>query len=164
MGHTLTVDQQLKLCAPFTDQEIKSVMFSTPNTKSAGLDGFSSSFFKPTWHITGDLVRGIIEHFFQTGQMLGFLGETKRVLIPKVSNPTHAKEFRPISYCNVVYKCVAKLLCMRLKEVLPYLIHQNQGVFVKEMELLFNILICQDIAIGYSRKGISPRCIMKIDL
>jgi len=28
----------------------------------------------------------------------------------------------------------------------------------------FNILICQDIARGYSRKGISPRCIMKIDL
>jgi len=27
-SNTLIVEQQLKLCAPFTDQEIKSVMFS----------------------------------------------------------------------------------------------------------------------------------------
>ena len=74
--------------------------------------------------------------------MLGFLGETKLVLLPKTPNPTHAKEFRQISCCNVIYKCIAKLLCVRLKEVLPHLIHQNQGVFVKEMELLLNILIC----------------------
>ena len=36
--------------------------------------------------------------------------------------------------------------------------------FVKDQELLFNVLICQDIVRGYARKGISPRCIMKIDL
>jgi len=59
--------------------------------------------------------------------MLGFLGETKLALIPKVSNPTQAKEFRPIYCYDVIYKCVAKLLSIRLKEVLPYLIRQYQG-------------------------------------
>jgi len=96
--------------------------------------------------------------------MSSFLGETKLVLIPKTPNPTSANDFRPILCCNVIYKCIAKLLCLRLKEVLPHLIHQNQGAFVKGRELLFNILMCQDIVRGYSRKGISPRCIMKIDL
>ncbi|KAJ8419799.1 hypothetical protein Cgig2_030528 [Carnegiea gigantea] len=151
IGNTLTVEQQLKLCAPFTDQEIKSVMFLIPNTKSLGPDGFCSGFFKATWHITGELLRGIIHHFSIIGLMLSFLGETKLVLLPKVLNPTQVKEFRPISCCNVIYKCIAKLLCTRLKEVLPHLIHQYQGAFVKERELLFNIFICQDIAKGYSR-------------
>jgi len=48
IGNTLAVEQQLKLCAPFTDQEIKSVMFSIPNTKSPSPDGFNSGFFKAT--------------------------------------------------------------------------------------------------------------------
>ena len=92
------------------------------------------------------------------------LSETKLVLLPEVPNPTQAKEFRPISYCTVLYKCVAKLLCSRLKIVLPHLIHQNQGAFLKDRALLVNVLTCQDIARGYARKGISPRSIMKIDL
>ena len=96
--------------------------------------------------------------------MLRFLEEIKLVLLPKVSNPTYGNEFRPISCCTVIYKCIDKFLCTKLKEVLPHLIHQYQGVFVKERELLFNILICQDIARGYTRKGISLRCLMKIDL
>ncbi|KAJ8438353.1 hypothetical protein Cgig2_015280 [Carnegiea gigantea] len=163
-GNTLTVEQQLKLCTPFTDQEIKTVMFSIPNIKSPDSDGFSSGFFKVTWQMTGEIVREVIQQFFHTGIMPSFLGETKLVMLPKAPNPTHAKEFRPISCCSVIYKCITKRLCLRLIEVLPHLIHQNEGAFIKEMELLFNILICQVITRGYSRKGVSPRCIMKIDL
>ncbi|KAJ8422553.1 hypothetical protein Cgig2_033476 [Carnegiea gigantea] len=55
-GNTLTVEQQLKLCAPFTDKEIKTAMFSIPNIKSPGPDGFSSGFFKATWHMTGGVI------------------------------------------------------------------------------------------------------------
>ena len=117
-------------------------MLSIPNTKSPWPDGFSSGFFKATWHITGALVCNAIQNFFLTGHMPHFLGETKLVLIPKVLNPTQAKEFRPITCCTVIYKCVAKLLCAKLKSVLPHLIHHNQGAFVKDRELLFNILMC----------------------
>ncbi|KAJ8420991.1 hypothetical protein Cgig2_010630 [Carnegiea gigantea] len=55
MGNTLTIDQQFTLCAPFSESEIKAAMFSTPNTKSPGPDGYSSGFFKSTWHLTGGL-------------------------------------------------------------------------------------------------------------
>jgi len=30
LGNTLTMEQQLKICAPFTEQEIKSIMSSIP--------------------------------------------------------------------------------------------------------------------------------------
>jgi len=54
-------------------------MFSIPNTKAPGPDGFSSGFFKATWQMTGEMVRKAIQQFFHTGTMSGFLGETKLV-------------------------------------------------------------------------------------
>lgn len=64
----------------------------------------------------------------------------------------------------MVYKCISKLLSSRLKEVLPELISESQGAFINSRELLFNVLVWQEVAIGYERKNIAPRCMMKIDI
>ena len=152
MGNRLSVEQQLTLCGLFIEKDIKAAMFSIPNKKSLGPDGFCSGFFKVTWHLTKGLVSKAIQNFFHTGHMPSFLGETKLVALPKVPNPTQAKDSRPISCCNVLYKCVAKLICSRLKIVLSHLIHQNQGAFVVDGEIIFNILTCQDIVRGVLEK------------
>lgn len=36
--------------------------------------------------------------------------------------------------------------------------------FIRGKELLFNVLLCQEITRGYNKKKISPMCIIKIDL
>jgi len=46
MGPFLTQEQQVSLRQPFFDQDIKEAIFSIPNLKSQGYDGYSSSFFK----------------------------------------------------------------------------------------------------------------------
>jgi len=81
-----------------------------------------------------------------------------------VPHPTQATNFRPISCYTVTYKVISKLLCKRLKQVLPDLINQSQGAFVQGHELLHNVLLCQELARGYDRKHISSGCLMKIDL
>jgi len=55
-------------------------------------------------------------------------------------------------------------MCQRLKAILPSIIHPIQGEFIKGREILFNVLICQDLARGYQRKNTTPRCLLKIDL
>lgn len=83
--------------------------------------------------------------------------------IPKVSRPMYASQYRPISCCNVLYKCIFKLLCNIMAKVLPELASDNQVAFVKERSLVHNVLMCHDNLRHYNRQ-ISPRCLMKIDL
>ena len=55
-GHTLSREQQLSLCKPFSDHEIKTTLFSIPNHKSPGLESYNSGFFKHTWPSTRHMV------------------------------------------------------------------------------------------------------------
>ena len=125
------MEQQVELCKPFTTEDVKKAIFSIPNTKSPGPDGYSSGFYKHTWAITRDMVCSATLEFFRTGHMPHFMSSTKLVVLPKVQNPQTAYEFRPISCCNILYKCIAKLLCTRVKEVLHSIIDPSQAAFVK---------------------------------
>jgi len=163
-GPRLTPEQQVALCRPFTPADIKEALFSIPNHKSPGPDGYSSGFFKHTWQHTGALLCDLVDGFFRTGSLPHQVSATKLVLLPKKDYPQTATDFCPISCCNVLYKIIAKLLSWRMKEVLPSIIDPCQGAFVPGRELLYNVLICQDLARGYQRRHITPRCMLKVDL
>ncbi|XP_074289369.1 uncharacterized protein LOC141614523 [Silene latifolia] len=145
-------------------EEIKQCFFSIPADKSPGPDGFSSQFFKDSWDIVGPSICEAITDFFSSGKILKQLNTTNITLIPKISNPQSVLEFRPIACCNTIYKCIAKLLCNRLGDVLPDLVSINQGGFIKGRNIVENVLICQDLVRLYNRKAASPQCLLKIDL
>ena len=163
-GQVLTTDQQRLLNCNFFRQDVKRVMHSIPNDKSPGMDGFNSYFFKHCWDIVGDEVADAVLDFFSTGKLLKVINVTSLTLIPKVKSPTHVSDFRPISCCYVIYKCITKLLCENIKLVLPGLISQNQGAFVAQRSILHNVLLCQDIVKMYKPRQKQKCCLMKIDI
>ncbi|XP_074302949.1 uncharacterized protein LOC141637289 [Silene latifolia] len=156
----LTFYQQLLV----TNEEIKDALFSIPNHKAPGPDGFSRAFFKDPWEIIGVDICKAISDFFTYGRLLKQINHTLVTLIPKVSLPENVTQFRPIACCNVLYKVISNLLCARLAKILHHIISPNQGGFIQGRNIIENILVCQDIFRLYNRTSVSPRCLIKVDL
>ncbi|KAL2923715.1 hypothetical protein RDABS01_015206 [Bienertia sinuspersici] len=163
-GPTLRTDQKEEIMRAFNAQDVKEAIFSIDGDKAPGPDGFGASFFKENWNIVGPLISDAVLDFFKNGRILKEINNTLISLIPKVQCPKDVSEFRPISCCNVIYKCITKLICSRLKLVLPDLIAENQGAFVHGRYIIHNIMVCQDMVRGYGRKSSAPGCIIKLDI
>ncbi|KAL9687230.1 hypothetical protein QQ045_031629 [Rhodiola kirilowii] len=76
----------------------------------------------------------------------------------------HPEEYRPISYYTVVYKIIPGVLAGRLKDLMPDIINQAQGTFVKGRSIVGNVSVAQQLMVGYGRSNISERLAWKIDL
>ncbi|KAL9235789.1 hypothetical protein vseg_010524 [Gypsophila vaccaria] len=126
---------------PVTGKEINEDIFSIPDTKSPGPDGYTSKFYKNAWPIIRSEVIEAVKDFFLHKKMLKQINTTTLVMIPKCDNPQSVLQFRPIPCCNIIYKAISKILCDRLARVLPNLIDQNQGAFIKNKSIQENILI-----------------------
>jgi hypothetical protein len=144
--------------------EIKTTIFSMKSNKSPGPDGFTVDFFKSTWAIVGEDVVVAIQSFLETGMLLKEINATIVTLVPKKPNPARMGDFRPISCCNVIYKCITKILASRMIPMLDSLIGWNQSAFIPGRSISENVLLAQELVRNYHRKDGKPRCTMKIDL
>ena len=83
-------------------------------------------------------------------------------LIPKKSNSSSARDFRPISLVTSLYKIISKVLSFRLKEVLADTIAETQGAFIVGREILDVVLVANEIVEEYRKVGKSG-VVFKID-
>ncbi|GJR48195.1 RNA-directed DNA polymerase, eukaryota, reverse transcriptase zinc-binding domain protein [Tanacetum coccineum] len=119
---------------------------------------------KKAWNVVRDDVCLAIKVFFISGKLFGELNATLITLVPKVQNHTKVTDFKPISYCNVIYKCIGKNMTNTLKTGLSKIFNINQSTFIPGRLIQDNILIIQELLRGYSRKNGQKRCAMKIDV
>lgn len=105
-----------------------------------------------------------IQSFFLKGFLPKGINSTILALIPKKTDATEMKDYRPISCCNVLYKIISKILANRLKVLLPLIIAPNQSAFVKDRLLMENLLLATELVKDYHKDNISPRSAIKIDI
>ena len=105
-----------------THKEIKKAMFSINDSKAPGPDGFSSLFFKEAWSIVGcDVIEAVVS-FFNSGCLLREINFTIIALVPEVPNPGSMHDYRAISCCNTIYKCISTIISARIKQCIPEII------------------------------------------
>ncbi|CAN1851931.1 Transposon TX1 uncharacterized 149 kDa protein [Linum perenne] len=126
-------------------------MFSINSDKSPGPDGYTAQFVKNSWGIVGPDINVVLKEFFHDGILPFQVNATILALVPKVKNADEMKNFRPIAYCNVLYKCITKIISSRLGTVLPSIISSNQSAFVKGRLISDNILMAHELVAAYHR-------------
>ncbi|GKA76581.1 RNA-directed DNA polymerase, eukaryota, reverse transcriptase zinc-binding domain protein [Tanacetum coccineum] len=133
-----------------TEEEIKKALFDIDDNKAPGPDGFTSKFFKKSWDIVKRDFCAAIKEFFNTGKILGEVNATLIFLVPKMLTPQKVSDFRPIACCNVIYKCISKILTNRIKSALNHIVDDNQSIFVPGRAITDNILLTQELLKGYN--------------
>lgn len=152
------------LAAEVNDEEIRHALFSMDGNKSPGPNGFTAHFFKVSWSVIQHDFTRAIRHFFEMNQMRREVNSTIITLLPKKDKVDRMKDFRPISCCNVVYKCITKIIANRLQTVLPTLIGPGQSAFIKGRHIQDNILLAHELVRNCHGKRVTPRGTIKIDL
>lgn len=165
LDHGLCVDQDshIQLANDVSADEIRSALFSIPDEKAPGPDGYSQ-FFKRAWSIVGVLLVEAVTECFETGRLLRQWNATTLMMIPKSECAQTVGEFRPIACCNVIYKVISKVLANRLAPILDRIVDKTQSAFVKGRLISDNIHLAEQFLRQYERKSVSPRCLLKIDI
>ncbi|GJT03135.1 hypothetical protein Tco_0824304 [Tanacetum coccineum] len=147
-----------------TNEETKAAMFSIGENRAPGPDGFSLAFFKKSWDIVGNDICRAIWDFFVNGKLLKEINHTFLALIPKVSTPLRVTDYRPISCCNILYKCISKILTNRIIDRIKEVISDNQSAFIPGRRISNNILIMKELMHNYHIDRGPPRCAFKVDI
>lgn len=63
-----------------------------------------------------------------------------------------------------MYKIITKVLTRRLKNVIGDLIGDAQSAFIERWCITDNIIFAHELFKVYNRKGISLRCVLKVDI
>ncbi|XP_011101787.1 uncharacterized protein LOC105179848 [Sesamum indicum] len=163
--HILTTEEEAgQLILAFSSEDVKQAVFDIAADKAPGPDGFSSGFFKAAWSVVGQEITMAVLDFFSTGKLLKQVNSTLFALIPKVHTPMTIGNFRPISCGNVLYKIIAKLLVQRLSMVLDKKISPCQRAFIPGRSIGDNIMLAQELFMGYNQARLPHRCALKVDI
>ena len=88
-------------------------------------DNMPHLFYQHYCSLVGNYVTKTVLDFLNHGISPPKFNEMHVVLIPKIKNPTKITQFRLISFSNVVYRLVSKVLANRLKRLFPHNISEN---------------------------------------
>ncbi|CAA0813235.1 Unknown protein, partial [Striga hermonthica] len=141
---SISEDMNQALLKPVSEEEVKEALFSLPADKSPGEDGMNAIFYQHFWTLVKDDVLAAILSFFQSGVILKYWNHTILSLVPKTAHPETLANFRPISLCSVIYKILSTVLAQRLRLCLMTCISPHQSAFVKDRQLMDNIVIAQE--------------------
>jgi len=133
------------LTRPFSEEEVKRVVFDMKENTAPGPDGFSVTFYKYCWEIVKGDFMDMVNDFYLGNLDIGRLNYGVITLIPKVKDANNIKQFKPIHLLNVSFKIFTKFLLDRLTVVAGKLVSKWQSAFIKGRYILDGAVMLHEI-------------------
>lgn len=105
-----------------------------------------------------------VQSFFQGWGLPQGATSSILYLIPKVKNPSSYAEFRPISLCNFSYKIVSKVICDRMRHILPLIISREHSGFVQGRQITENFSLAKEMLHELDRPVRGHNILLKLDM
>jgi hypothetical protein len=156
-------DVNIKLAREIDQQEIKEDLDQLHLDKAPGPDSFTARFYQHGWNIIKSDLTKLIKKSQSCARIGGGTNSSFLALIPKEKGASSFERFYPISLYNTSYKILTKIIMNRLKNVLPTIIPENQGGFIKGRHIMDNIILVQE-ALHSSIHRKDKGMIVKLDL
>ena len=129
-----------------TQTECYKALSAFKNNKTPGNDGLSAEFYKVFWSEIGVILVNSLNYSYRCGELSTTQKQAAVTLIEKKGKDRRRiKNWRPISLVNVDVKIGSKAIAMRLKKVLPSIIHYDQSAFVKARNIFDAVRTINDI-------------------
>lgn len=162
-GLVLSIEVRNSLVSPISYTEIVDTINSINDAKAPSIDGLNAMFFKHTWPNIKEDIYIVVLDFCRTGKMCKQINIATLTLVPKVTHPTMASDFRLIACCTFLYKIIAQIITTRLQRIIGEIADCDQSGFIPQRHISDNILLATEFIKGYTRKHNSPRCMVKVD-
>ena len=158
----LTDDEKLACEGLITGKECITALKSMANNKTPGPSGFTKEFFVHFWDEIGELIVSYINDAFHDGEFFFTQRRGYVTLLPKKGDQTRLCNKRPIVLLDTIYKIVAKVLAIRMSNVIDKLIGSDQTGFIKGRNIGENIRLMADV-LHYCDKQDIPGILMNLD-
>jgi hypothetical protein len=104
-----------------------------------------------------------VEESHSSEKFLPALNGTFLTLIPKEERVTNLRNFIPIDICNVIYKIISKVIALRIKPILPFIISKEQSGYVEGRQIMDSFILVHEI-IHSLKITHTPGMLLKLDL
>jgi hypothetical protein len=152
------------LDSPFSDEELWEAIKDMPSEKAPGPDGFILAFYRKSWAIIrDDLVAVFNSLHAMDSRGFNMINGAHTVLIPKKPGAREPGDFRPTSLVRSLAIFFSKVLARRLGPVLPRVVGENQGAFLKGRSLHDNFSIVRESVRFLGEKKYSS-VLLKLDI
>ena len=139
-------EAEKEICeSPVTELKLTKALRSMMNNKSPGMDGLTREFYVQFWDRLSKALTDVANYNYNRTAMTDSQRRALLKLLFKKDDAELLKNWRPISLLNVDYKLIAKVLALRLRRVLPTVIHPDQTCGIPGRSIHENIMKIRDV-------------------
>jgi hypothetical protein len=136
-----------------TIKEVHYAIFSSDGSKAPGLDGFNFKLYMQFWEFVKHDLFTVILEFFRRGKLLKGINTSYIALNLKIAGISPFNDFRPVNLLNKLYKIIAKILAITLKEVMQSVVSPSQSAFIAGKNILDPVLFADEMLDSMKSRG-----------